>query len=115
MTPPVSQTSLGVTENVGGVLAYLFGWVSGLIILLLEQKNGFVRFHAMQSILLSVAIGMLSVALGYLPLFGWMSMIFLMPVAFILWIVLIVKAYNGERYKLPILGDLTEQLLTKQS
>ncbi len=113
LTQSSQKTSLGVTDNVGGLLAYLLGWLSGLILLFVEPKNDFIRFHAVQSILVSIAWAILSLLFRSVPIFGWLGIMLLMPVAFILWIFLMYKAYQGERYKLPILGDLSDQFLNK--
>ncbi|MEN8614386.1 DUF4870 domain-containing protein [Dehalogenimonas sp. THU2] len=109
----MEKTSTGLQENVAGLLCYLGAWVTGIIFLILEPKNRFVRFHAVQSI---VVFGVLSVAgtmLGFIPFTGWIMSSFLGVLSFILWIVLMVKAYQGEYYKLPVAGDLAEQLLGK--
>ena len=106
---------MGMQANLAAMLAYLFGVISGLVIFLIEKKNKYVRFHAMQSILLSVAlvaiwivyfiialipvVGVLIAILG--PLTGLASLI--------LWIVLLIKAYQGEEFKLPIIGDIAEK------
>jgi uncharacterized membrane protein len=109
------KTSTGLQENVAGLLSYVGWWVSGIVFLLLEPENKFVRFHAIQSI---VVFGFITVAgwvLGLLPFAGgWIGRIVgLVGVA--LWIVLMVKAYQGARYKLPIAGDLAEKWAEGQS
>ncbi len=83
--------------------------------ILLEKKNGFIRFHAVQSMVAFGAITVLLVAFGILDgldvvgtLF-WALSIATWILAVILWIVLMVKAYQGERYKLPIAGDIAEK------
>src|SRR4026209_2798491 len=60
--PPVQTTksSTGLDENIAALLSYIFGWVSGLIFFLIEKDSRLVRFHAMQSILLNVSIGVLA-------------------------------------------------------
>ena len=105
------KTAIGVEENIAGALAYCLGWVSGLVIILLEKDNDFVRFHAMQSIVIFGALTILSVMLGSILSFGFFfsfaSLINL--AAMVLWVVLMVKAYQGERFSLPIVGELAEQ------
>lgn len=107
------NTVLGVTENLEGLLCYVFGWVTGLIFLLLEQKNAFVRFHALQSLVTFLALFIISMVIGFIPVLGILVNILLWPLSIVLWIVLMVKAYKGERYKLPVIGDFVEQQLSK--
>ena len=101
----------GLEPNVAGLLCYLFGWVSGLIFFLIE-KDSFVRFHAMQSIIFSAAVCVLSIIFGILfmvPFVGWILFTILWIGTLIIWILLMVKAYQGERWKLPVIGDLAEK------
>ena len=107
---PYEATSLGMRARTAGLLCYLFGWVSGLIFLLLERENHFVRFHAMQSLLFFGILSVLEGIFSYLPLFGPIGGA-LGLVMFIGWIVMMVKAHRGEYYKLPLFGDLAERLI----
>jgi|SRR3989344_3154671 len=104
-------------EKLMGALSYLLGPVTGIIFLVMEKKNAYVRFHAMQSTILFGAIFLISIALGLIPVLGWIVALILSPlltlVSFILWLVLMWKAYNGEKYKLPYIGDLAEKQLAK--
>ncbi len=109
------KTSTGLQENVAGLLAYVAWWVSGIVFLLLEPDNKFIRFHAIQSI---IALGFITVV-GWVVTFfpvigGWISwVIWLVGIA--LWIVLMVKAYQGVKYKLPVSGDLAEKWSEKST
>ena len=110
-----TDTSTGLEPNVAGLLCYALGWITGLIFILLEKSNGFVRFHAVQSIVTFGAITVLLIVLSVLaglwivgPLFTALSAITWI-LAIVLWIVLMVKAYQGERFKLPIAGDFAEK------
>lgn len=107
-TPP--RTVLGLDENVVAVLAYAVGWISGIVLLVAERESRFVRFHAIQS---TVVFGALSVAwfVGLsIPILGWIvSFILIPPISAVLWLLLMFKAYHGERFKLPIAGDMAEQ------
>jgi len=94
------KTSMGLDENVAGALAYAFGWITGLIFLVMEKKSSFVRFHAMQSIVVFLILQVF----GFLPLIN----LLVFPVGLILWVFLMVKAYQGDKYKLPIIGDFAE-------
>ncbi len=93
----------GLSENVAGLLSYLFGWISGLIFFLID-KRPFVRFHAMQSIIFSVIVMILGIVF-VIPVIGWILGI----AVFILWIFLMIKAYQGQKWKLPIIGNLAEK------
>jgi uncharacterized membrane protein len=131
---PVSATksSTGLDENVASLLAYLFNWVSGLIFFLIEKNSRMVRFHAMQSILLFgaiIVIGtvfwivffILGLIVGQISgllatLFGLLSVLFsLVFVVLILgaWIFCMVKAYQGQYFKLPVIGNFAEKFSQK--
>jgi uncharacterized membrane protein len=104
------RTLKGLKVNTAALLCYLGVWISGIIFLVLEQKNRFIRFHALQSI---ITFGILSVAGSILDRFpvvgGWLSGA-VSVAGFILWIILMVKAGQGELFKLPWIGDLAERL-----
>jgi uncharacterized membrane protein len=106
----VSTTNL--QPNVAGLLCYLGVWVTGIIFLLIEQKNKFVRFHAIQSIIVFVALGIASAFLSQIPLVGWFFGAIIGVLSFVLWIVLMVKAYHGQLYKVVLAGDLAERMST---
>ena len=94
-------------ENLLGAASYLLGFVTGIAMLVLEKKSQFVRFHAMQSTVIFVLMFVVS----FVPLVGLLSG----PVSLILWLVLMWKAFNGEKYKLPYIGDFAEKQLKKIS
>ncbi len=109
----MGKSSTGLDENVAGLLCYVLGWVGGLVFILIEPENKFVRFHAMQSIIVFGALNVIWIPLQFIPFLaifiGWL----LVSLGFVLWIVLMVKAYQGEMYKLPVAGDLAEKWLDK--
>ncbi len=111
----MDKTSIGLTENVAGLLCYVLGWVSGLVFLLIEEENKFVRFHAIQSIVTFGSITVVSIALSIIGLIPYLGVIFNIAnwmigiLAFVLWIVLMVKAVQGTKYKLPWAGDFAEK------
>jgi uncharacterized membrane protein len=104
-----TKTSTGMDQNVAGLLCYLAGWITGLIFFLLEKDNRFVRFHAMQSIITFGAFTVLFMVLGFIPFIGPMLFPILGILQVVLWILLMVKAYQGEYFKLPVIGDLAEK------
>lgn len=95
------KTSMGLDENVMGFLCYVLIWLSGLFFILVEKENKFVRFHAIQSI---VVFGVLSIA-SLIPYIWIVSF----TVSFILWIILMAKAAQGIQYKLPWIGTLSKK------
>lgn len=109
----MANNTTGLAENIAGALSYVLGWVSGIIFFLLEPDRPFIRFHAAQSIVTFGVISILIFVLSWVPFFGAFVSALLGLGAFILWLILIIKAYQGERYKLPIVGDLAEKLASK--
>ncbi len=104
-------SSTGLEPNVAALLCYLGLWVTGIILLVLEQKNRFVRFHAAQSIVVFGALTILSGALRWVPFAGPFFSAAIGLTIFILWLVLMVKAYHGEFYRLPLAAEMAEWLL----
>ncbi|ADJ26666.1 protein of unknown function UPF0132 [Dehalogenimonas lykanthroporepellens BL-DC-9] len=110
----MEESSTGLKSNVAGLLCYLATWVSGLILYFIEKKSSFVRFHAAQSVIVFGGLTILTTILSFIPFIGWAINIFLGIVAFVLWLVLMIKAWKGDRYKLPVVGDLAEQWAAKK-
>ena len=102
------KTGTGLPTNTAAALSYVLGWLTGIVFLLIE-KDPFVRFHAMQSI---ITFGLLTV-LTFVPIIGWMLSPFLAIIGFVLWLVLIFKAYQGEEFKLPVIGDFAKKQVSK--
>jgi uncharacterized membrane protein len=98
-------------SNIAGMLCYLGGWVTGIIFLVIEQKNQSVRFHALQSIIIFGALTVISAFLNLIPVIGGFLGAVIGILAFILWILLMVKAYQGELYKVPVAGEVAEGIL----
>lgn len=107
----MTKTSLGLEENVEAVLCYLLGFVTGIVFFVLEKESEFVRFHAMQSIIVFLGIFVLQWILAFIPFIGFMISWLLGLIGLVLWILLMVKAYQGERFKVPIAGDLAESYM----
>jgi uncharacterized membrane protein len=95
--------------NLAALLSYLLGFISGIVFYVLEKENKFVRFHAMQSIIVFGFLFVVGMFLGLMPVLGWFLGYILWIGEFILWIILMVKAYNGEMFKLPVAGDMAEK------
>src|SRR5688572_19586031 len=106
----MEKTSTGLDANVAAALAYGLGWVTGLVFLVLERDNRFVRFHAMQSTIVFAALSLVFILLQSIPLLGiLLSLFIVMPLSALLWLLLMFKAYQGERFKLPMAGEMAEQ------
>ena len=115
----MAKTELGIDENLEGALCYLFVWISGIVFYILEDDNKFVRFHAMQSILVFLPLTVLGVIMGGFFGFGpwlgpgwfflfWLGTI-IWIVVFFLWLILMLNAFKGKKYKVPIVGDIAEK------
>jgi uncharacterized membrane protein len=104
------KTSTGLDANVAAALTYAFGWVTGLVFLVMEKDNRFVRFHAMQSTIVFATLSLGFILLQSIPLLGMLLSVFIViPLSAVLWLLMMFKAYQGERFKLPIAGEMAEQ------
>jgi uncharacterized membrane protein len=101
------KTSTGLNANLAAALSYLVGFVTGIIFLLVEKENKFVRFHAMQSTLLFVGIVLFNIVLNVIPFLGFiLSVMVVFPLSAVLWLLLMFKAFQGEEFKLPLVGQV---------
>lgn len=100
------RSSLNMSENIAALIAYLFGWLSGLIIFLVEKESRFVRFHALQSLIFFAAMSLIIGVLGRIPVIGWVFAAAGGILTFGFWIIGMIKAYRGELYRFPIVGDI---------
>ena len=105
------DTSVGIAPNVAGLLCYLGGWITGIIFLVLEQKNNWIRYHAAQSIVVFGTLFIAGMILGHIPFIGPFFSSVIGIIGFVLWIILMVKAHNGERYKVVWAGDIAEKIV----
>ncbi|ADC69443.1 protein of unknown function UPF0132 [Methanocaldococcus sp. FS406-22] len=101
--------ALGLDKNIEGVLCYLLFWISGLIFLLLEREDDFIRFHAMQSFVTFLSLNLVAIVVSAIPIIGWVISALINIAIIVLWIVGMIKAYNGEMYKFPVFGDIAEK------
>lgn len=107
MTPDPSST--GMDPKIVGLLCYLGWFITGIIFLVLEKNSRFVRFHAMQSIITFGAITVFLFVINIIPIIGILISFLIPPLAFVLTIVLMLFAYQGRWFKLPVIGDIAEQ------
>ena len=120
-----SAGSEGIQENVAGLLCYALWWITGIIFLVIDRRPS-VRFHAAQSLVLFGALSILQLVLAFViggsmfaGSFFVMSSLYgllytcLRLLGLVLWILCMVKAYQGERFKLPFVGDIAENIAGK--
>jgi uncharacterized membrane protein len=117
-----AMTQTGMKENVAGLLCYVLGWVTGLIFFFIDKRS-FVQFHAKQSIVLFGGLSVLRIILGLFLGVSFMGgggvslavalfdLLYLASV--VLWIICMVKAYQGERFRVPVVADFAEQIFGK--
>ncbi len=110
----VNRTGSGIQENLAGLLCYVLGWVTGIVFLVIEKENRFVRFHAAQSIVVFGTFTVVMIVLSFIPFVGWILNWLLSIAALITWVVLIYKAYQGQMVKVPIAGNIAENLTQKK-
>jgi uncharacterized membrane protein len=120
-SPSGQATSTGLDPKLAGLLAYILSPVTGIIFYLIEKTHQVVRFHAAQSIVFGAFAIVLWVVLAILSfifysiswtlgnLFNLVTLLVWLGL-FIVWIVLLVKGYSGEKWKLPVLGDMAERM-----
>lgn len=105
--------TFGLEKKAVCSLTYVLGWITGLFFILTEKEDKEIRFHAMQSIIFFGGLNILQLFLGRIPFVGWGLMPVLGLVGFVGWLVLIIKAYQGEHFKLPVIGDIAEKQVNK--
>ena len=105
LPPQTKLLALELDENVAGFFCYLFVFVTGIVFLVVEKKSSFVKFHAMQSTITFLSLLVISILFGWVPVIGaliWIG-------GLVLWLLLMIKALQGQRYALPIVGKMAEQ------
>ena len=112
----IAPAAAGLTDNVAGALAYVT-IIPAILFLVLEpfNKKRFIRFHAFQCIFFAIVWTVLWIILtfiGRIPFLGWATVL-LWPLislaGFVIWLILVLKAYQGQMFKLPVIGDIAEQ------
>jgi uncharacterized membrane protein len=115
-TAPAATSSGAMADNVAGMIAYIT-IIPSIVFLVVEpyNKNRFVRFHSFQNIFFNIAWIVLWIALsilGNIPVLGWASLL-IWPLiglgGLVLWVVLLLKAYQGQMFKLPVIGNMAEK------
>src|SRR3990167_3281852 len=110
----------GLSPNIASLLCYICMPITSIIFMLIEKENKDVQFHAWQGttfgvgyIVTIIAVEILSAILGAAisflgVLIGWLVYV-ICPMAIVIWIICLVKAYRGERWKIPYIGDFAEK------
>ncbi len=104
-----NKTQMGISQNLEALLCYSLGWITGIVFLIVEKENKFVRFHAMQSIATFLPIFIAMTIVNILPILGQLIALLLIVFSMVLWIVLMYEAYKGNKFKLPYAGDFAEK------
>jgi uncharacterized membrane protein len=121
MTSPATPTT-GLAPHVAGALAYLLGPITGVLFLVIEKENRFVRFHAAQSITvgivtiaLAIGLSLLGSVLAFIPVLGWIAALLLTLVlgfgSFVLWLLLMWRASQGKEWEVPVAGGFARRLV----
>jgi uncharacterized membrane protein len=101
----------GLKKTTSGALAYVLGPITGVIFLIID-KDPFVRFHAMQSIVVFVGLFVVQMVLGFTIILAILVPI-LSILSFVLWLILIYKAWQGEQWEVPVLGKIARNMASK--
>lgn len=106
--PETNQS--GLSDNAAGALAYVT-IIPAIIFLIVEpyNKNSYVKFHSWQSIFLGIAAFAIDIVLTVIPIIGWILIPFVALAFLVIWIIVLIKALNGQRFKLPVIGNLAEK------
>lgn len=105
--PSSSGDTSGIDPKLAALLCYLISVIGGIIFYMIS-KDKFVRFHALQSIFLGIVFVVLDSIFWFVPFLWFFAWI--IPLAFLaLSVIMMIKAYNNEKYKLPIIGDIAEK------
>ncbi len=106
-----AKSTTGLSRNTAGALSYVLGPVTGVIFLLLE-KDPFVRFHAMQSVVVFLTLFLLQWVFGLtIILFPLVPLISVL--SFVLWLLLIYKTWQGDEWEVPLLGKWARKFVKK--
>lgn len=109
MTEPTPRKpGSGMEPKLAAAIAYLGGVITGVVMLIVEKDDQYVRFHAKQSTVTFLAVLVAHLVLMGVPVIGWLLYVPFIIGVVCLWVFLMVKAFNGQRYKLPYIGDFVE-------
>jgi uncharacterized membrane protein len=110
--PPLEKSSTGLDPNIAAALSYLLWFVTGIAFMVMEKDSRFVKFHAAQSTFFFLPLFAVQIVLWSIPFIGWALGFLLWVASLVIWLVLMFRAYQGERFKLPVVGDMAEQQMS---
>ncbi len=108
-----SPKGTGLEPNIAGALAYFLGPLTGVLFWVIEKDNKFVRFHAMQSILFSVAALVIGFVAGLIPVLGLLIAPLVSLATLVVWFLLMWKAFNKMEWELPVIGKIAHEQVNK--
>ena len=109
----MKKTSTGLEENIAGLLAYVLGWITGIVFLVIEKENKTVKFHAAQSLVWFLGLNVLQIILRFIPIIGWGISMIIGIIGLVTWIYLMVSAYQGKKVHMPLAGKIAEDIAKK--
>lgn len=110
---PLDKSSTGLDANVAAAISYIP--IVAIVFLVIEKTSTFVKFHSLQSLglcLASIVIWFALGVFGMIPVLGWLTLLLWPLVAialFVVWLIALLKAFQGQRWKLPTIGDIAEK------
>ena len=125
VSKPEAESSTGMSANVAGLLCYVAGWITGIVFVVLEKKSTFVKFHAWQSIMIFGVLTVVQIILSIIGTIAWTSFslglwrfanvlgIIVWVITVGLWIALMILAYQGKMWKVPLAGNWAEKQANK--
>ncbi|WP_440953399.1 DUF4870 domain-containing protein [Methanococcoides sp. FTZ1] len=100
------KTSIGLNENIVGILCYLGFWITGVLFLFIEKENKFVRFHAFQSAMLFMVLTAFVFLVAWVPYVGWLLADFGGFFSLFVWLSFMFIAWRGSKLRVPIIGKI---------
>ena len=99
------KTKIGLNENIVAALCYAGFWITGIIFLLIEKENKFVRFHAMQSLVVFLPLSVIIFLIAWVPYVGWVIADFMGFPSMMIMVLFAFMAYRGMKFKIPFVGN----------
>ena len=111
----MAKTKIGLEENVAGLLCYVLGFISGIVMFAIERENKFVKFHALQSVTVFLGLWLIGLIMGFLPVIGILIPLLVPILMLFFWVFLMIKAFKGEKYMVPVAGAFVENTLMSKA
>jgi len=110
----MTKSIFGLSENIAALLSYLFGGILGIVILIMERENKFVRFHGMQAVLLWLVYLVVAFVVNIIPFISGILASMLSTLATLIVIFMMYKSFRGEIFKLPVIGEVAYTQVNKE-